>query len=187
MEIVTQRFLLRDFIEEDEPAFFAYRADPRYAEFCAPEEVTLSYSGELLRLFAQWAAERPRRNYQLAIVDRCKSHLIGCGGLRREGYGADRAELGIELAPQFWGRYAYAIEVAKALIKFGFCDLKLQEIRGVSVSANLRVARLAQRYGFVAVGTRSGPDWMMRSCWSQTEWQLTRESWARLSSIERFG
>jgi [ribosomal protein S5]-alanine N-acetyltransferase len=46
------------------------------------------------------------------------------------------AELGIELAPQFWSRYAYAIEVGQALIDFGFRDLGLQEIRGVSVSAN---------------------------------------------------
>ena len=57
--------------------------------------------------------------------------LIGCGGLRREGYDTDRAELGIELAPQFWGRYAYAIEVGKALIEFGLHELGLKEIRGI--------------------------------------------------------
>jgi len=184
MDIVTKRFLIRDFIKEDEPAFFAYHADPRYAEFCAPEEVAPSYTRELLRLFSQWAAESPRRNYQFAIVDRRNSQeFIGCGGLRCEGYGCDRAELGIELAPQFWGRYAYAIEVAKALIEFGFCDLGLNEIRGVSVSANLRIARLAQRYGFVVVGTRPGSDWMEARGWSQTEWQLKRGSWKRLTAV----
>ena len=181
MEIVTKRFLLRDFTKEDEPSFFAYHADPRYAEFCSPEEVTLSYTRKLLYLFSQWAAERPRRNYQLAIVDRRNlQELIGCGGLRREGYGAEQAELGIELAPRCWGRYAYAIEVAKALIEFGFRDLGLKEIRAVSVSANLRVTRLAHRYGFVAVGTRPTPDWMCARGWSQTEWQLTWESWESL-------
>lgn len=184
MEIVTKRFLLRDFTQEDEPAFFAYHADPRYAEFCAPEEVALSHTRELLSLFGQWAAERPRLNYQLAIVDRRNSQeLIGCGGLRREGYGADQAELGIELAPQFWGRYAYTIEVANALIEFGFHELRLKEIRGVSVSANVRVARLAQRYGFVTIGTRPTPDWMCARGWSQIEWQLTRESWESLSAV----
>lgn len=184
MEIVTRRFLLRDFIKEDEPSFFAYRADPQYAEFCAPEEVAPSYTRELLSLFGQWAAERPRRNYQLAVVDRRNSQeLIGCGGLRCEGYGSDRAELGIELAPQFWGRYAYAIEVANALIEFGFHDLGLQEIRGITVSANLRIARLAHRYGFVTIGTVPSPDWMCERGWSQTEWQLTRESWKSRSPV----
>ena len=178
MEIVTKRFLLRDFIKEDEPAFFTYRAEPRYAEFCAPEEVVPSHTRELLRLFSQWAAERPRRNYQLAIVLRRNSReLIGCCGLRRESDDANWAELGIELAPQFWSRYAYAVEVANALIEFGFRDLELKEIRGFSVSANRRVARLAQKYGFVAIDTPYSPEWMRERGWRQTEWQLTRESW----------
>jgi len=178
MEIATKRFLLRDFTPADEPAFLAYHADPQYAQFCSPEEVTPSQSRELLRLFAQWATESPRRNYQLAICDRRKSSaLIGCAGLRCEGYEVGQAELGIELAPQFWGRYAYAVEVAQALVEFGFRELGLKEIRGVSVSANLRVTRLAQRYGFVEVGQRPSPDWMMARGWSQIEWQLTREVW----------
>jgi [ribosomal protein S5]-alanine N-acetyltransferase len=160
MEIITQRFLLRDFIPEDEPPFFAYRADPRYAEFCTAAEVTTSFSHELLQLFSQWAAAFPRRNYQLAIVDRRSLQLIGCAGLRREKDNSDWAELGIELAPQVWERYAYAIEIAAALIEFGFRALNLQEIRGISVSANRRVTRLAQHYGFVAISIPPSPDWM---------------------------
>ena len=183
MEIVTNRFLLRDFTREDEPAFLAYHADPRYAEFCAPEEVTPSFTRELLQRFREWATEHPRRNYQLAIVDRRTLELVGCGGLRRDDYGLEQAELGIELAPQFWGRYAYAIEVGKALIEFGFRDLGLNEIRGISVSANLRVSRLAKRYGFVVIGTPDSPDWMSARGWNQTEWQLTREKWESLSTI----
>lgn len=179
MEIVTKRFLLRDFNQADEPAFLAYRAEPCYAEFCAPEEVTPEFSQELLQRFRQWAAEYPRRNYQLAIIDRRSSELIGCGGLRRDGYEPKQAELGIELAPQFWGRYAYAIEVGKALIEFGFRDLGLTEIRGISISANLRVSRLAERYGFISVGTRPSPDWTRARGWHQTEWQLTRETWEK--------
>jgi [ribosomal protein S5]-alanine N-acetyltransferase len=177
MEIVTQRFLLRDFIPADEPAFSAYRADPRSTEFCAAAEVTRSFSRELLQRFSQWAAEFPRRHYQLAVVDRRSSQLVGCAGLRREQNNSDWAELGIELASQFWGRYAYAIEIAAALIEFGFRDLDLQEIRGISVSANRRVTRLAQRYGFVAISTPPSPDWMKERGWHHIEWQLTRQIW----------
>ncbi|MBP5975727.1 GNAT family N-acetyltransferase [Brasilonema sp. CT11] len=178
MKIITKRFLLREFVEEDEPAFIAYHADPQYAEFCAPEEVTAEYALTLLRLFGQWAVEQPRNNYQFAIAHlHNPQEIFGCCGLRREGYDPDKAELGIELAPQCWGRYGYAIEVARALIEFGFRDLGLKEIRGISVSANSRVERLARRYGFVAVGTRPGAPWMQTRGWSQTEWQLTRETW----------
>ncbi|MEH2024122.1 GNAT family N-acetyltransferase [Nostoc sp.] len=180
MDITTKRFLLRDFVQEDEPAFLAYHADPRYAEFCSPEEVTPDFTYQLFQRFIQWETEVPRCNYQLAIVDRRNLELIGCGGLRQDGYAAGQAELGIELAPQHWGRYAYAIEVGKALIDFGFRDLGLKEIIGLSVSANLRVSRLAERYGFQAIGTQPGSGWMSMQGWSQIKWQLTRESWEHL-------
>ena len=93
---------------------------------------------------------------------------------------AGQAELGIELSPQCWGRYAYAIEIGKAFIDFGFRNLGLEEIIGISVNVNLRVSRLAKRYGFQAIGTQPVSDWMQMQGWSQVKWQLTRESWEHL-------
>jgi ribosomal-protein-alanine N-acetyltransferase len=180
MEIITKRFLLRDFVQEDEPAFLAYHADPRYAEFCSPEEVTLDFTHQLLQQFIQWATEVPRRNYQLAIVGHRNLELIGCGGLRQDSSDSGQAELGIELSPQYWGRYAYAIEIGKALIDFGFRDLGLGEIIAISVNVNLRVSQLAERYGFWAIDTQPGSDWMQMQGWSQVKWQFTRESWEHL-------
>ena len=181
MEVITNRFLLREFTYDLEPALLAYHADPRYAEFCKPEEVKPDYTRELLRLFIQWANEEPRRNYQFAIVPlQNPKVLLGCCGLRGEGYSDDSSELGIELAPDYWGRYRYAIEVASGLLEFGFRELRLQEVRGFSKSANARVTRLAHRYGFVAVSSRPGSDWMQARGWSQTGWQLTRERWNRI-------
>jgi ribosomal-protein-alanine N-acetyltransferase len=178
MEITTKRFLLREFTDADGPAFLAYRSDPRYAQFCAPEEVGVDHGRELFRQFREWATEQPRRNYQLAISDiRNPQELIGCCGLRCKSYGPNQAEMGIELAPRYWGRFAYAVEIASALIDFGFTTLGLSEVRGMSVSANSRVARLAHRYGFVAVGRRPGSEWMRARGWHHTEWQLTRARW----------
>jgi RimJ/RimL family protein N-acetyltransferase len=178
MEITTKRFLLREFTDEDGMAFLAYQSDPRYAQFCAPEEVGVDHARALLRHFREWAAERPRRNYQLAISDvRNPQDLMGCCGLRCEGYGPDQAEMGIELAPRYRGRFAYAIEIASALIEFGFTTLGLSEVRGISGRANTRVARLAHRYGFIAVGRRPGSAWMRARGWHHTEWQLMRERW----------
>ena len=184
MEIITRRFLLREFTDDDGPTFLAYHADPRYAEFYPLEDVGPDHARELLQRFKQWTTERPRRNYQLAIAHlRNPRGLLGCCGLRGEGYGADQAELGIELAPPHWGRYGYAIEVASALLEFGFRDLGLKEVRGFSNSANTPVIRLARRYGAVMIGTRPGPGWMLARGWSQTEWQLTRERWEEISAV----
>ncbi|MGQ0592058.1 MAG: GNAT family N-acetyltransferase, partial [Gammaproteobacteria bacterium] len=167
MEIVTKRFVLRDFREEDAAAFQEYHAHPRSLEFYGVEEAKPGHAQQLLETFRNWAAERPRRNYQFAII-RClpSQLLVGCGGLRTADSEANKAELGIELAPEFWGRYGYAIEIMHALVDFGFGNLKLREIYGGTVSANARVARLASSFGAVAT-TRPTPAWMAARGWSR--------------------
>ena len=179
MEIVTKRFLLRDFVDSDESAFLAYQADPRMLEFYGDEEAKPGHARELLDTFRKWAQERPRSNYQLAIVRRDESRrLVGCCGLRGVDTAAYTAELGIELAPQEWGRHGYAIEVLRALAKFGFDELGLSEIHGSTVSVNARIARLASSLG--AVATRQAtPAWMTARGWSRVEWRVTREQWEK--------
>jgi hypothetical protein len=50
--------------------------------------------------FVAWAAEVPRRNYQLAVALRAApSAVLGSAGLRRADRHAGEAELGLELAP----------------------------------------------------------------------------------------
>jgi [ribosomal protein S5]-alanine N-acetyltransferase len=126
MEIFSKRFLLRDFREEDAAAFQEYHADPRSSEFYGIEEVKPGHAQQLLETFNKWATEKPRRNYQFAIIQRQGSRLlVGCCGLRTADPEASKAEFGIELAPEFWGRYGYAIEIMHALGDFGFGNLKL--------------------------------------------------------------
>ena len=91
--------------------------------------------------------------------------LIGCCGLRCANAEAGTAELGIELAPEYWGRYAYALEVMQALAVFGFNSLELHTIYGGTVGANSRIARLVEAFGATAV-TRPAPDWMSNKGWA---------------------
>jgi len=83
--------------------------------------------------------------------------LVGSCGLRSSGCEAGDAELGIELAPEYWGRYGYAIEVAVALCEFGFGALGLERIYGGTVSANARIARLARWFGAVMANSSQPP------------------------------
>lgn len=186
MEILTKRFLLRDFVAEDAPVFEAYHTDPRVLEYYGAEQAKPGHAKELLTLFKAWAAERPRLNYQLAIVRRGEAQiLIGCCGLRTAGSEPGRAELGIELVPECWGRYRYAIEVMQALVEFGFGKLGLQEIYGSTASANSRIARLVESFGATAIA-RPASAWMAANGWSQIEWRVTRLQWKR-SRLTRRG
>jgi [ribosomal protein S5]-alanine N-acetyltransferase len=179
MELETRRFRLRDFRKDDRRGFLAYQADARYAALQGPEAADPAHARALLETFGRWARERPRRNYQLAIVDKASGELAGCCGLRQAGCVEGSAELGIELAPDHCGRYALAIEVARALLDFGFATLGLQEIHGVTAAENQRVARLARWFGADAVATRPGPAWMQARGWREVEWRIARERWMR--------
>lgn len=177
MELATKRFILRDFNDADTAAFESYHNDPRSQEFYGAEQTRPEHARELIQLFRLWAAAQPRLNYQLAIIQRNGSQaLVGCCGVRCAGSEPGTAELGIELAPEYWGRYAYATEVMRALVEFGFGTLELQTIYGGTVSANSRVARLVSSFGATAV-IRPTPAWMSNRGWTQVEWRITRPQW----------
>ena len=180
MEIVTKRFVLRDFVEADRPAFLAYQADPRARAFYGPGESAPEHAGRLFETFRSWASERPRLDYQLAIVQRSAPHaLVGCCGLRRGEAEPGEAELGVELAPDYWGRYGYAVEVGRALLDFGFAGLGLTGIFGSTVSANDRVQRLAEWFGAEVRAVRPGPAWMADRGWTEIDWRITRDRWVQ--------
>lgn len=177
MEIVTPRLILREFTLEDLPAFLTHQADPRLQEFYGPEDLGADPARDLVERFICWAAESPRRNYQLAIARREDSkELIGTCGVRLEGCEAGMAELGLQVAPGDWGR-GFAAEAARAILEFGFRDLGLQEIRGLTVTENVRVQRLVVKLGFNPLETRPGPAWMRDRGWSETVWGTTAERW----------
>ena len=171
MEVSTARFLLRDFVQADRPAFLAYQADARNVAFYGPDEAKPEHAVHLFETFRAWAAERPRRNYQFAIVPQQEPHaLVGCCGLRTAGCEAGEAEFGLELAPAYRGRHGYAFEVASALLDFGFGELKLDVISGSTVSANQRIARMAEYFGAEVVSIRPGAPWMSVRNWSEVQW-----------------
>jgi RimJ/RimL family protein N-acetyltransferase len=178
MELITNRFLLRDFNAADAQAFLAYHAEPRYSKFYAPEEATPEHTVHLLTMFQDWATQQPRQNYQLAVVQRHEPFaLIGCVGLRRAGLPPNQAEFGIELAPDYWARHAYAVEIGRALLDFGFRELGVCIITGSTVSVNARISRLAEWFGAEMAATRPGPEWMTARDWSNVDWRITREQW----------
>jgi ribosomal-protein-alanine N-acetyltransferase len=178
--IEKRRFLLREFTNEDIPALTAYHRDSRYMALYGPEATRADYAASLVATFIAWSLERPRLNYQLAVSFRADPSpmLIGCVGLRQAGCRASEAELGIELAPAYWGRYRYAVELAEALLELGFRHLHLERIFGVTVSANAAVHRVAEWFGASIVEARPGPAWMQAKGWQQVEWELTSAAWS---------
>jgi len=177
MRIETDRALLRDFRTEDILAYERYHGDPRYLQFYAPEVGEPGHARKLVEAFMEAARETPRRNFTVAIINRETSELIGCCSLRTAGQQAGRAEFGLELSPNWWGR-GLAAEAARAMLEFGFNGLALNEIHCESVTENHRVGPLITKLGFVCVRRRPGRAWMNERGWTYTDWLLTRSAWA---------
>jgi RimJ/RimL family protein N-acetyltransferase len=176
MELETERLVIREFTAADEAALAAYQADPRYTEFYEPNDGGAARTRELLEMFIRWSEERPRRNFQLAVVDRASADLIGCCGVRCEGFGDGLAEFGLELAPACWGR-GLATEAASAILGFAFRDLGLVTIIALSVTQNERIARVLERLGFRPARVLAGSEWMQARGYSDTEWRLDADAW----------
>jgi len=185
MHIQTPRLLLRDLTPGDRPAFVAYQIDPRYRRLYDLPEGDDQHAHDLFDQLLSWQQEVPRRNFQLGIIERADGRLCGCAGLRMRGAPEGAAVLGIELTPDDWGRYRVAIEVATALIDYGFDALKLDRVMGDTASGNRRVERLARWFGADIIARRPGPAWMETRGWEEVDWSLSRETWAQVQQANR--
>ena len=183
--IRTPRLLLKDFEAADRAAFVGYQTDPRYLRLYDFPEGDTARADRLFDRFLDWQREQPRRSLQLGVFDRTTGRLLGCAGLRR----ADEASavLGLELAPAEWGRFRLAIDIATALIDYGFGTLQLQDIKGDTASGNRRVEKLARWFGAKIVARRTGPAWMQGRGWQEVDWALSREDWERSRGRVRRG
>jgi ribosomal-protein-alanine N-acetyltransferase len=177
MEIITARFVLRDFVEADRGAFLMYQTDPRYRRLYDLDETYADQASDLFSRFLAWQREVPRRNYQLGIFERHTKRLCGCAGLRMADSGEGEAVLGMELTPDDWGRYRLALDVTSALLALGFRDLDLDRVAGSTSSGNKRVERLARWFGATIAARRDGAEWMRARDWVEVDWVLPRDRW----------
>lgn len=173
--IPLPRFLVRDFEEGDRPAFISYQMDPRYLRLYDLDPSDVDRAERLFDLFIEWQHEQSRTNHQLGIFDSSTGALCGCAGLR--GSNADATILGIELAPDQWGRFRLALDVAAALVDYGFGVLNAATIVGSTASGNMRVEKLARRFGAEIIARREGPAWMQARGWQEVDWALSRDRW----------
>jgi [ribosomal protein S5]-alanine N-acetyltransferase len=178
MLVRTHRFILRDFQEPDRTPFIAYQMDARYRRLydLGPDSKS---AHTLFDRFLAWQQEEPRQNLQVGIFEHDTGRLCGSAGLRKAGTEIGTAVFGIELTPDDWGRYRLAIDVSSVLVEHGFHDLDLHTIIGSTSSGNIRVERLARRFGAKLGSRRPGPAWMTARGWHEVDWSLTRDDWVQ--------
>jgi [ribosomal protein S5]-alanine N-acetyltransferase len=175
LELRTDRLLLRPFRPEDEDALFQFWNDPyvrRYLWDDSPvprEEVR-----EQIALSERDFRERGYGEFALSLLER-PGALIGFSGLRRIE-GSEEVEILYGLYQEHWAR-GLATEAARAVLRFGFEQVGLEEILAGADFDNAASVRVMERLGMSYAGERRvGPRAL-----PATYYRLRREGFASMA------
>jgi len=176
MELHTLHLLLREFVAADWPAVLAYQRDPRYLQFYHWTDRTPADVQRLVQMFVDQQHERPRRKFQLAIVLRDTQRLIGNCGIRKAFAEALEADIGYEITPDYWGQ-GYATEAARAIVHFGFTELKLHRITAWCVADNVASARVLEKAGLKLEGRLREKEYFKDRWWDTLLYAILESEW----------
>jgi [ribosomal protein S5]-alanine N-acetyltransferase len=145
--VITDRLLLREFVEGDWPAVHVYASDPEiYRYRSSTPHTTEEQTRELIRRILARQAETPRAEYFFAVLLRVEARLIGECFLRMLSFEESEAFIGYSLNRDCWGQ-GYMTEAVRALIGFGFAELGLRRIVSGCHPENVGSRRVMEKAG----------------------------------------
>jgi RimJ/RimL family protein N-acetyltransferase len=176
MILTTDHLLLREFEESDWQAVLAYQSDPLYLRYNPWAVRTEEDVRRFVQTFMIWRDERPRSKFQFALVLREEGRLIGNCGIRMRTSHATEADIGYELDSRYWG-HGYATEAARALLAFGFGELRLHRIWAHCVPENVASARVLEKIGMQREGHLRENEWMKGRWWDTLIYAILDHEW----------
>jgi ribosomal-protein-alanine N-acetyltransferase len=139
--IRTGRLVLRDFEISDFQAVHEYAVDAEVVRFQEwgpnSEEETREFINQVIRR----KGEDPRLQYEMVITLASSARLIGGCGIHITNLKNREGDLRCFLKSDCWNN-GFAAETTRALIKFGFNDLKLHRLYATCAPANIYSERV---------------------------------------------
>ena len=154
----------------------AYQSEAQYLEYSPWAHRTADEVQDFVRGFIDWQGERPRTKYQLAITLGAEGRLIGNCGIRIETTDSRQANIGYEIAPGCWGE-GYATEAARAMVAFGFGELRLQSIWARCVAENVASYRVLEKVGMRRERRLREEEWMKGRWWDILVYGILDYEW----------
>jgi ribosomal-protein-alanine N-acetyltransferase len=144
-ELRTQRFLLRDLHETDFDVVHPYGCDLEVVRYQDWGPNTEADTRDFLTRSVSSAQVEPRAAYELAVVELSTNTLLGTVGLYVDERGT-QGMMGYCFAKHAWGR-GVATEAARAVMRFGFDDLRLHRVWAGCDPDNVRSRRVLEKLG----------------------------------------
>jgi ribosomal-protein-alanine N-acetyltransferase len=146
----TGRFILRAVALDDAADIFRIMADPLVTRYFGSAPMT-SIDEAVRRVDGIRSAFEQQEGVRWAIARREDGRFIGSCGFWRLIKPHFRAEIGYELAPEFWGQGVMP-EAAGAALSFGFTTMGLHSVEAQIHPENTGSRRVLEKLGFVQEG-----------------------------------
>jgi len=150
--IETERLLIRQFKNEDYKRVFEICDDYELAKTTLG--IPIPYTEEMAKIFIEKSKskieEKSAYNFAVCFKDK-PEEVIGCVSLVGINPVANKAEIGYWTSRKLWGQ-GIATEAAKAMINFGFKELKLHSIIARHFEENPASGKVMQKCGMKYVG-----------------------------------
>lgn len=146
----TERLVLRAPAPADAPAIFRIMGDPRVMRyFGSPPMASLEAAERRVAGLAEDFAALSGVRWAITLRD--EGELIGTCGFWRLIKEHDRAEVGYELDPAYWGQ-GIMPEALGAALGFGFTEMGLHSVEAQIDPENAGSRRVLEKLGFVQEG-----------------------------------
>jgi [ribosomal protein S5]-alanine N-acetyltransferase len=179
-KIETDRLLLRPFVEKDCPAMLRIQSNPMMTEY-TPDDPWGSMDDAYNFLhFAQKLYKDENAiegfRYFFAVVEKESNQVIGYCGLGGPEFDRTLTEVFYSIDYPFWGQ-GYATETTKALLRYGFEHLNLNQIIGFAEKRNLASLRVLEKSGLKRKGFISGLQAQYDYFNDEIYFELSKEEW----------
>jgi ribosomal-protein-alanine N-acetyltransferase len=147
----TERLRLRPFTLDDEAAVFALVSDPEIARFVRFEaHRTPAETRAFLELVLECYGRGDPFAWAIALCE--GRRLIGSCGFVSQAPERKSGEIGYWLGKPYWGK-GYAVEAARALVRFGFEQMGLERVEAKCFLENRAGQRVIEKLGMKLEGT----------------------------------
>lgn len=146
----TPRLYLRKMLKKDSADMYEYACRSDVTEYLLWEP----HSSEMYTYkYLSYIQSRYRAGdfYDWAIIWRESDKMIGTCGFTRLNVESNSAEIGYVLNPAYWG-IGLAPEAVRAVMKFGFWQLRLHRIEARYMVGNERSRRVMEKVGMTYEG-----------------------------------
>ncbi|HLZ07254.1 MAG TPA: GNAT family N-acetyltransferase [Chloroflexota bacterium] len=165
--MTAPRITLRELTLDDWPDVHRWGSLPEACRYEAwgpntPDETRAFVSAAVADGF-----KRPRVRYAFAVTLPDGPRVIGLGELRVRDVQTRLGDIGYVVHPDFWQR-GIGTEVGRALLAFGFKELKLHRITATCDPRNVASGRILQKIGMTYEG-RLRRDRLLRDGWRDSD------------------